>query len=180
MKIAWLRHRFPAPQAIGYVFSACILTIQAWEFYNLFREIPALRYRETTWDLIGIISIVQVFALFESCVILLALTALAIVLPASWFRQRYVAQATALLIVSALLAVSIHTDGQSMTAWTTQKLWFWLALYILAVIAAWLVIQRYQRIEQGIKWVVQRTVLLSQVYVAISLLGLVVILIRNL
>jgi glucan phosphoethanolaminetransferase (alkaline phosphatase superfamily) len=108
------------------------------------------------------------------------LTALAIVLPASWFRQRYVAQATALLIVSALLAVSIHTDEQSMTAWTTQKLWFWLALYILAVIAAWLVIQRYQRIEQGIKWVVQRTVLLSQVYVAISLLGLVVILIRNL
>lgn len=165
---------------MGYVFSACVLTVQLWEFYNLFREIPALRFRETPWDLLGILAIVQAFALFESAVVFLVITALAALLPSRWFRSDYVSRATALLVIGAAWAIRVHLDPLPMTAWPALKLGLWLVSCWLAIAVAWVAIGRFPRLRLGIDWVISKTALLAQVYVAISLMGLVVILIRNL
>jgi hypothetical protein len=179
MIFASLRRRLPPLREIGETGAICILTVQAWEFYNIFREIPALRFRETTWDMIGIVSIVQVFALFESLLVLLLLTTLATILPQGWYRQRFVALSTVWLLASAAAAIFIHLDGEPMTVWPAQKLSVWLSVYLLSGLTTSLFVFRLPRLEKGIHKTVQKVTLLAQVYVAISLLGLAVILIRN-
>lgn len=174
-----LRKRLPSLQSIGYVFCASILVVQAWEFYNLFYNIPALQHRESTWDLLGIVAIVQVFAFFESLVVCLLLAGLAILLPARLMRQQFVAQAAGLMLVSAAWTIGVHFSGQPMTTWEASRLWLWLGLYLVSIALVWWVIQRFSWLERGIQRVLESATVLAWVYAFISLMGLVIILIRN-
>jgi hypothetical protein len=174
------RHkRLPSLPAIGKLFFVCVIVVQLWEFYNLFREIPALRYHETTWDLIGILAVVQVFALFESLVVLLVLTGLAAILPTCWLRDQFVAKSTLTLLVSAAWAIWIHLAGQPMTTWPVPRLWLTFVLFMLSIVGVWLLVDRMPRIGEAVDKIVNGVVILGQVYVAITLLGLAIIFIRN-
>jgi hypothetical protein len=174
------RQRLPSLQSILAVFTACVLVVQAWELYNLIYNIPAIQHRETTWDLLGILAVVQVFALFESLVICLLLTGLAILLPTRWMRGQFVAQASGVLLVSAAWAVGIHLAGQPMTTWSRPILWLGCTLYLASLALSGWVIRRFPRLEGGIHRILASAGLLAWVYVTLGLAGLGIILIRNL
>lgn len=174
-----LRQRLPSLQSIYEVFYACVVVVQAWELVNLVYNIPALRLRETTWDLLGIIAIVQAFALFESLLACLALTGLSVLAPSA-LRRHFPAQATGALLVSAAWAIGVHLSGASMTTWAASRLWSWIALYLAGLgLAAW-AIWRFPRLEGAIRRLLANLGVLAWVYIALGLVSLAIILIRNL
>lgn len=174
-----LERRIPDRQAVLQLFYACILVVEAWALFNLLREIPALRYRETVWDMIGIVAIVQLTALVESVIVTIVLVFAAALLPARLFRQHFLAQATLILVISAIWAIAIHTSQQPMTTWTYGQLGLWGGLYLLALAIIPLLLQRFLKLDTVIQKLVQNGALLAQVYLSLSLLALVVVLLRR-
>jgi len=174
-----LRQRLPSRQSTVYVFCACVLVVHAWELYNLIYNVPAIHHRETTWDLLGIIAIVQAFALFESLAIWALLTGLAILLPEGVMRRQFVAQAGGALLVSAGWAIGVHFTGQPMTTWAAPKLWLWGGLYLASLAAAWWGIRRFPRLDRAIQRVTAEASVLAWAYVVLGLAALAMILIRN-
>lgn len=174
-----VRRYFPDKQAILELFYVCILVVEAWALFNLLREIPALRYRETSWDMIGIIAIVQLVALVESLIVAGVILIAAAILPASWFRQHFIAQATVSLLVTAGWAIAIHYNPVPMTTWPQSQLFLWGGLYGLTLIGGNVIIRRSVRVEAALQKVAQNGTLLAQVYLSLSLLALVITFIRN-
>ncbi len=174
-----VRRRFPERQAMLDVFYVCILIVEAWALFNLLREIPALRYRETAWDMVGIIAIVQLIALVESLVVAATLVTAAAILPSAWFRQHFVTQATLSLLVSAIWAILIHYTPQPMTTWSQGQLGLWAGLYLLSLIGVNVALRWFTKLETMIDGLVQNGTLLAQVYLSFSLLALVIVIIRN-
>ena len=174
-----LRRYLPDKRAILELFYVCILVVEVWALFNLLREIPALRYRETSWDMLGIVAIVQLVALVESVLVAALLVFVAAILPASWFRQRFVAQATVSLFVTAGWAIAIHYNPVPMTTWPQNQLLLWAGLYALTLWGANVAIRRSARVETALQKVVQNGALLAQVYLLLSLLALVITFIRN-
>ncbi len=175
-----LRKRLPSRQSTAYVFCACVLVVHAWELYNLIYNVPAIHHRETTWDLLGIIAIVQAFALFESLVVFLLLSGLAILLPERLVRRQFVSQASGALLVSAGWAMGVHFTGQPMTTWAAPKLWLWGGLYLASLALAWWGVRRFPRLDRAIQRVTAEASVLAWVYVVLGLAALAIILIRNL
>lgn len=174
-----LEHRLPDRQSVLQLFYACILVVEAWALFNLLREIPALRYRETGWDMIGIIAIVQLMALVESVIVTMVLICAAALLPARLFRQHFLAQATLILVVSAVWAIAIHTSQQAMTTWTKGQFGLWGGLYLLALAVIPLLLHRFAKLETAIQKLVQNGALLAQVYLSLSLLASFIVLLRR-
>lgn len=175
-----LRGRVPDKKAVLDVFYVCVLVIEAWALFNLLHEIPALRYRETPWDMIGIIAIVQLVTLVESLVVAGVLVFAAAVLPAFLFRQHFVAQAAISVLVSAAWAIAVHYNAQPTTTWPQSQRIIWGSLYVVTLLGGNLLLRRFKKIELGIQQLVESGTLLAQVYLSLSLLALVVVLVRNL
>lgn len=174
-----LRHRFPDKQAVLDWFYVAILVIEAWALFNLLREIPALRYRETSWDMVGIVAIVQLVALVESVLVAGVFVVAAALLPFSWWRQHFVAQSTISLLVTTGWAIAIHYNPIPMTTWPTTQLLLWAGLYGLTLLGANGVVRRSAKMESTLQKLAQNGSLLAQVYLALTLLALIITLIRN-
>lgn len=177
--MAIFRQRLAPREAVASVFAICVLTIQAWAFFNLFREVPALRIRMGFWEMLGTVAYVQAFAFLESLLVLLAVVLLAALLPFRWFLARFAAQGSALVLVSVLWAVAIHYNG-TIGSWTGVQMVAWGGGYLLAVAAAWALIARYPKVEAGIKEFGRGLVVLALLYAFVGVLSIVVVIARNL
>lgn len=177
--MAIFRERLAPREAIASVFALCVLTIQAWAFVNLFREVPALRIRMGFWEMLGTVAYVQAFALLESLLVLGMVLLLAALLPARWLRARFAAQGSALVLVSALWAVAIHYNG-GLASWTGGQMAGWAAGYLLSVGASWALIGRYPKVEAGITEFGRGLVVLAMLYAFVGVISIIVVIVRNL
>lgn len=165
---------------VGKVFTAALIVIQLWAFYVLFWEIPALRNRETTASLLGIIAYIQAFALLETVLITLFLAAVGLVMPARvWGVGEWATHASAWLWVSGGWAAVVHFSEQSPLAWSGGELVLWGGGYLLSCLLATLGVRRFTAVSTAIGRFVTSLTVLAQVYLALDLLSLLVIIGRN-
>ncbi len=165
---------------MGKVFTAALILIQIWAFYVLFWEIPALRNRETTAGLLGIIAYIQAFALLETTLITLFLTAVGLVIPTRvWGAGEWATHASAWLWVCGAWAAVVHFSEQSPLAWSGGELALWGGGYLLSCLLVALVVRHFTAVSTAIGRFVTSLTVLAQVYLALDLLSLLVIIGRN-
>jgi hypothetical protein len=153
------------------MFSFCVVLVFAWSIRNLLRAVPAYLLRLDPWEMVGFVAYTQAFALLESVAFLLVLLLLAVVLPARFFRDRFVAQGTMLVLATfgwSYAAIRWHLD-----------LLLWIPLYLISVACAYACIHHFERLENLIFSVVERLSVLAIVLVPIGVLSVVVVVIRN-
>ncbi len=157
----FLGRRFPDKQAVLDLIYMSILVVEAWALFNLLREIPALRFRETVWDMLGIIAIVQLVALVESLIVAGVLVAAAALLPSALFRRHFVGQATMILLVSAVCAIVVHYIPEPMTSWTAGQLALGVGVYLVALLVANGLLRRFARLETLVQSLAKNGALLA-------------------
>jgi hypothetical protein len=149
--------------------------------------------RTNMWDAIGVASYGLVFAFIESVVFFIAITLLGLGIPTTWQEDRRVA----LLCVLALLMTLWAIEGQAYFLWgsyvpehmlryigsSDHPLRFLYAAALVMVvptiaIPVYLVLKsdRFLNLVQGL---IERLSLLTMLYLFFDLLGLIVIIIRN-
>jgi hypothetical protein len=161
------------------MFGVCAFPVHVWAIVNLLRELPAWLLRLSIWELIGVISYVLVFALVESVAFLVALLVLAALLPAKLLRDRFVAVGTMLVVITTAWAIAAHYNADAIRLWGLRQFALWGALYLVSVLVGWALVYRFKRLQGIVVAVAERLVVLSAAYVVLDLLGVGIVVLRN-
>ena len=149
--------------------------------------------RTNFWDAIGVASYGLVFTFIESVIFFVTIALLGLVISTKWNEDRRVALLSILVLVMALWAM----DGQAYFVWGSyvpeQALWYIATLkhpfrflygtvlavvFITIAIPVWLLLRsdHFFHVVQGL---IERLSLLTMFYLFFDLVGLIIIIIRN-
>ena len=165
---------------ISLSFGAIAFPVHVWAIINILVIFPAWLLRLSIWELAGAISYPLVFAFLESSILWLGLVVLNFVLPRKWLADKFVALSSVLVWLLAAWAVLVQYFVADILRWTPKQLLPGLLLVAFTFGLVYCLVQRYGRLEGWIKRLTQGLALLTYFYILFDLLGLAVVILRNL
>lgn len=162
------------------LFAASAFPIHLWAIYNLLQVLPAWLLRMSTWEVVGGIAYTLAFALLESILITAGLWIVAMLLPARWIKGRFVAIGSSFIFLNALWTILLHYEYQTVRSMGVRELLPWLALYAFSVLVVLWFVYRSEKLSSAIVSLIERLAVLSFFYIAMDVLGLMVVVVRNL
>jgi hypothetical protein len=164
---------------LSLAFVAIAFPVHVWAIINILNFLPSWLLRLSIWELAGVIGYPLVDALLESCLLWLVLVVLGLVLPSKWLADKFVALSSILAWLLAAWAVLVQFIFGRILRWGPAQMIPGSLLVIFSfVLVTWLV-QRHGQLEGWIKRLVQGLVVLTYLYLVFDLLGLVVVILRN-
>lgn len=180
-------------QGLWSLFLMCAFPIHLWTLILAFRDISWVRARTNLWDALGVVSYGMVFAFIESVIVFGMAGLFGLLVSTKWNEERRVALLGILVLIMALWAV----DGQAYFVWGSyvpaQALWYIAGLehpfrflygtmlavvFLTTAIPAWLLLKsdRFFQLVQGL---MERLSLLTVFYLFFDIVGLMIVVIRN-
>ncbi len=166
------------------LFTACAVPVHVWAILSGLREAPAWMVRLDAVDLVAVAAYTLAFALAESLLVWLLAAAAAGLLPARLLGATGAQSASAfrlawgswLVLVSGLASASLHWFPALLRPpWPIA-----LGLACLTCLAGGLLLlRRAPRLRLAVRGLLDRLVVLALAYVAVDLVGLAVVLARN-
>lgn len=140
--------------------------------------------RMKIWEIVGVFSYTQVFALFESILLVLLLILIAELLPYRLFLEHFPTQAALICILGTFWVIPLHYRAQILAVFPIfEKSWAsaaWFGLFVSLVFAVSLLLQRNSRLERAFQTFIEKLTAVSLLYLIVDISSLAVILIRNL
>jgi hypothetical protein len=161
------------------VFVVCVIPIQVWSIINLLYEIPAWIKRLDVWELVGVVSYTQAFALLESGIVFIFLVLLSAILPARLYRDRFVETSFALVFSTAVWAILAHTYDESIRLWGLKEFVPMIGLYLLSSVFLYLIVNRFKFIGRFFRSFTERLAVLAYLYLFIDIISVIIVSIRN-
>ena len=161
-------------------FGAIAFPVHVWAIINILAILPAWLLRLSIWELAGVISYPLVDALLESGILWMGLVGLSFVLPRKWLADKFVALSSALAWLLAAWAALVQFIYDRMLQWGPEQMVPGLLLVAVSFGLVYWLVQRYGRLEGWIKRLTQGLIVLTYFYMIFDLLGLVVVILRNL
>ncbi len=176
------------------LFTICALPIHIWAIILWLRDAETITARTTVggmtgiWSTIGVGAYTLVFALFESAVIFLVVLLLSLMLPKRWTEEKRMAQISVGIVIVSLWAMANQiyflADKGPVVSGVNAPAIIAFIVVLLVIIASpilpFYLIHRYPKIEEAVNMLVDRLSMLSILYLLFDIVGLVIILIRNL
>jgi hypothetical protein len=171
----------------------CAFPFHLWTLILGFRDIGWLTERTDAWDAVGVVSYGLVFAFFESLLFFAAVLLLGFLLPRRWDAGRRLSLLFVLVLVLcawAILSQLFFLTGASLPGFLLTslagashplRLIYLLALLLVTPTVALpaLFVLRSGRAVPILRAVIERLSVLSAFYLFFDVIGLVVIVIRN-
>ncbi|MCJ7537141.1 MAG: hypothetical protein WA997_05425 [Anaerolineales bacterium] len=177
--MAIFKARFPSREEIWITLSSILFLVNVWAIINILRAVPSWILSRTIWEMIGIMSYPLAFALLESILFLIGLIILAVVLPRKILRDNFIAMGSLTALLATLGMILAHLYGEDFGIWLVRDFGKYLLLLIGLVLVSWVAVYYFKRLAKTIESVVNRLTPLSTVYLAVDILAVFVILIRN-
>jgi hypothetical protein len=167
-------------QDLSLSFGAIAFPVHVWAIINILIILPAWILRLSTWELAGGISYPLVAALLESGVLWIGLVILGFILPKKWLAEKFVALSSILVWLLAAWAALVQYIFSSILQWGPEQMLPGLLLVIISFGVVYWLVRRSGRFEGWIKKLAQSLAVLTYIYMIFDLLGLVVVILRNL
>lgn len=178
---------------LGTLSLTCAFPVHLWALILNLRDIPWMSERTNLWDAIGAASYGLLLAFSESVLIFLAVVLLGLVIPRSWDPERRTALLGMLVLLVSLWAmvsqllflwdVSLPAQALAFLRGSRHPLRILYAASLVIVTPTILLpvylLVRTERMVALMQDLMERLSLLSLLYLFFDLLGLVVVLIRN-
>jgi hypothetical protein len=177
--LATFRERFPSKSEIVPVFASCVFPVFSWSIVWYLQKMPGWLPYLSIWKVLSILAYTQAFALFESVMLVFLLIALAAILPARWFKDRFIAQGSVIAFTTALWAILFQIISRATSGWTPTKLFLWLSLFLLSLVLSCVFIHRSKNAAQSVNALAERLSVFFYIYVPLGLVGLVIVIARN-
>lgn len=173
-----LLRRLPKFREVFMVFLVAIFPIHVWSLITYFHELPAYILRMTATEMLGVLAYILVFSLFESLLVTTIAVLLTFILPRGWLLDRFLVNASILVMVSALWMIPVHYN--SMILYELGKLGvrediFWLlwgGLYLLAIWDLIMVARRHVKFSRAVLAFIDRISVLSGIFLVADILSL--------
>ncbi|HVN15825.1 MAG TPA: hypothetical protein VMT73_08805 [Anaerolineales bacterium] len=180
-------------QGLWSLFLICAFPLHLWTLLLAFRDLSWLTDRTNAWDAIGVASYGMVFAFIESLIIFLFFALLGFLIAKQWEQNQRISLLSALVLILSLwaiigqlyflLGISFPDSWVALFAQSSHPL---RVLYIVAalivaltlLIPAWFILRSDKALHfmQGLS---ERLSLLTMVYLFFDVVGLVIVIIRN-
>ncbi len=181
-------------QGLWSLFLMCAFPLHFWTLILVFRDIQWMTERTNFWDALGVASYAMVFAFLESLLLFLILTLLGFLVPTRWTRETRIALLSVLYLILSVWAMlsqlyfltAVQTPGWFISLMVQighpVRILYLLALILVTptlALPAWFAL-RSERFLKSVNGLVERLSLLSGLYLFFDVVGLIIVIIRNL
>ena len=179
-------------QGLWSLFLMCSFPLHFWTLILAFRDLSWLIERSNLWDAIGVASYGMIFAFAESVLVFLVAIVLGFLISKHWHQQR-VALLSILVLITALWSMAVQLPallGTSYPGWFINFLaqqehpvrvlyGIGLLLVSLTVLLPTYLILKSNKALRFIWELIERVSLLATLYLLFDIVGLVIVIIRN-
>lgn len=180
-------------QGLWALFLICAFPLHVWTIILAFRDFSWVSERTNSWDAIGVVSYGLVFAFFESVLVFLIAILLGFLVSRKWSEDRRLTLVGSLVFITSLWAmasylffmlnVSIPGDTLAFLAGLSHPLRFLYAFGLVVVVPTVLIpaylILRSDKALKGMQSFFERLSLLTMFYLFFDVVGLVIVIVRN-
>jgi hypothetical protein len=178
--LATFRSRFPPKRDLVPVFATVLFPVFSWSMIWFFQKMPGWQSFLDPWAILSILAYALAFALLESLIVLGLLVTLAAILPARALRTRFVAVASTLVLATTFWTIIFQLIFEPVIPyWGGAEFAFWFGLALLSILLTVLLVHRSGRAQRLISGLAERLTVFLYLYVPVGLLGLVVVVARN-
>jgi hypothetical protein len=171
--LAIFKRRF-TNQGLAQIFVYCAFPIHVWALLNMFKDVPSWVLYMPSGDVVGSIAYVLSFALFETLLILLVVLAVGFIIPKRWVVEKYVPLVSALLVELTIMAIVFQRSIIEHLPKRNLVIGF-----ALILAASTLLVLRFPKVGSALSWVAERLLVLSFIYIFFDVLGVLVVILRN-
>jgi hypothetical protein len=176
-----LKRRFASKEEYFHLFLVCAFPVHVWAIINLLNSAPSLILEMNSFQIMSVAAYVLVFALFESILLFISLVLVSLLLPAKYLAEKLLPVGTMIVLVASLSVILIHLyenwEPESIEFAQWAIVWIMLGTAAILLSAVWM--QRNRRLLDVFRASAERVSILSLVYLTADVLGLFLILIRN-
>ena len=180
-------------QKLWSLFLMCAFPLHLWTILLAFRDISWVSDRSNTWDAIGVVSYGLIFAFTESLIIFLAVVILGFLISRYWDEEKRVVLLSILVLVGALWSmlsqsyflkwVSIPNPILQLISQSKHPVRtiyeIFLPLVSISTLLPTYLILKSDKAYQFFKGLVERVTVLTIFYLCFDVIGLVIVIIRN-
>jgi hypothetical protein len=178
--LATFRSRLPPSRDLVPVFATVLFPVSSWSMIWFFQKMPGWQPFLGTWAILSILAYALAFALLESLIVLGLLVILAAILPARAVRTRFVALASTLVLAITFWTVVFQLIFQPVILyWSGAEFALWFGLALVSILLAVLLVHRSKRAQRLVSGLADRLTVFVYLYVPLGLLGLLVVVARN-
>jgi hypothetical protein len=176
--------RLPPKKEVWIVLLSIIFPVHFWAMIVFLRELPSYLFRMKIWDILGVLAYTQLIALVDSLLLLMTMLILAFLLPRKWFLAHFSAQAlvlayTLILIILPLHILDLLPENLAFIG-TPAFIIIWAVVLSMICLVLSVKIIHSEKVENACHAFQDKISVVSLVYLAISLTGLLIIIGRNL
>jgi hypothetical protein len=180
-------------QGLWSLFLMGAFPLHFWTLLLAFRDISWLTERSNLWDAIGVVSYGLLFAFVESLMVFLVVALLGLLISTKWEESRRIALLSILMFVLSLWAMY----GQAHFVWNLSPSDWVLKLMaqsghpyrvifsitfievFLSIAVSTFLVLRWDKFFRFMQEAIDRISLLTSLYLVLDLIGLVIVVIRN-
>jgi hypothetical protein len=165
------------------VYSACAFSVFAWSVVSLFYQLPALLLRYHLVEVAGVAAYNLAFALMESILYFLVVCSIllvfALIVPKKLLGEHFGIIGSILAILLAVIMMYIQLDYARIFSLTPRRALFSLGVLILGFILSYAMTVFVPKFESISRSIMQRISILSMIYSILGVLGILIIIVRN-
>lgn len=175
-----IHNRLPSRNEALLIFGTVSFPVFAWANLQVLREMPSWILRMSRGEIVGGLAYVETFALVESLLLFVGLVGLMMFLPADLMDGRRVSAAFIATLAFTLATLTVHFSVEVLRQWGWVGVLGGVTAFLSLTVGLTFFALRSERMVRLFQAIVERVVLLSFLYTAVGVLGLVVVLVRNL
>ncbi len=158
-----------------HIFVFCALPIHLWSIIIMFRLVPSWLLYLSQSDIIGSVAYHLMFTIFETVLVFIILLAVGRVIPKKWTPEPYLTLSSVLLIELTIMAIVF----QHLVQQYSSLRWMFVSFVIILALSI-VVIPRISKLQSLTRILAERLTVLTFIYVMIDVIGVIIVIVRNL
>jgi len=172
--LKFLRKRF-SPQDLMHVFVLCAFPIHVWSIIIMLRNVPSWILYMSGDDIVGSVAYHLMFTIFETLLIYLIILVIGLLIPKRWLPEPFLTTCAVLLIELSIMAIVF----QHLVQQYSPLRWMFVACLMTLAISL-IIVPRISKLQKITRLVAERLTILTFLYVFLDIIGVIVVIARNL
>lgn len=179
-----IRAKLPSKQEALAVFSVILFVVFSWTLYRTAWWAPSWLEYLSVWGVLIITAYALAFALFESLALMGVMCVLSLILPRQTFKDLFILQGSTLALILGGGAFLVQRNVNVIYQLELEQTLLVPALIVAGIVVLALILrvvfQKIQILSRLILMMADRMTIFAYLYVPLGLIGLVVVIARNL
>jgi hypothetical protein len=174
-----IRKRFPHRSDVISVLAIAVFVCFTWTFIGFFNKLSSFILYFTPGEIANILAFMMAFALLESLAATGLLILLSGILPSSWLKEGFAFKGFLILLVATLTAILFQKALRDYFP-SPQMLLTYTVLPLLVIVLLIWIVKSQPKIQNILLSVQDRILIMLFIYIPIGVIGLMVVMARDL